>query len=124
MQSLIFIFNTVLPVFIIVALGFILRKAGLINDNFVSLSSKIVFNVSLPVLIFIEIAKIDISTILNFELILFVYCGTIISYLLVWFLSKFFTKNGYDRSVIIQGSFRSNFAIVGLALITNIFWYG
>lgn len=121
MQSLIFIFNTVLPVFIIVALGFILRKAGLINDNFVSLSSKIVFNVSLPVLIFIEIAKIDISTILNFELILFVYGGTIISYLLVWFLSKFLTKNGYDRSVIIQGSFRSNFAIVGLALITNIF---
>ena len=121
MQNLIFIFNTVLPVFIIVALGFVLRKAGLINDNFVSLSSKIVFNVSLPVLIFIEIAKIDLDKILNFELILFIYAGTIVSYLSIWFLSKFFTKNGYDRSVFIQGSFRGNFAIVGLALITNIF---
>ena len=121
MQSLIFIFNTVLPVFIIVALGFVLRKAGLINDNFVSLSSKIVFNVSLPVLIFIEIARIDLDNILNFDLILFVYAGTIILYLSIWFLSKFFTKNGYDRSVVIQGSFRGNFAIVGLALITNIF---
>jgi hypothetical protein len=121
MQNLVFIFNTVLPVFIIVALGFVLRKTGLINDNFVSLSSKIVFNVSLPVLVFIEISRIDLDTILDFRLILFVYAGTIISFILTWFLSKFFTQNGYDRSVIIQGSFRGNFAIVGLALITNIF---
>ncbi len=123
MQDLVFILNTVLPVFIIVALGFVLRKTGLINDNFVSLSSKIVFNVSLPVLIFIEIAKIDLDTILDFKLILFVYAGTIISYLLIWLVSGFVTKNGYDRSVIIQGSFRGNFAIVGLALITNVFGF-
>lgn len=121
MENLLFIANIVVPVFIIVALGYFLRLKKLINDNFVSLSSKIVFSVSLPVLIFIEISKIDLDVILDFKLILFVYAGTIISFLLIWFLSAPFIKNGKDRAAFIQGSFRGNFAVVGLALILNIY---
>jgi len=121
MENLLFIANIVVPVFIIVALGYFLRQKKLINDNFVSLSSKIVFSVSLPVLIFIEISKIDLDVILDFKLILFVYAGTIISFLLIWFLSAPFIKNGKDRAAFIQGSFRGNFAVVGLALILNIY---
>jgi len=121
MENLLFIANIVVPVFIIVALGYFLRIKKLINDNFVSLSSKIVFSVSLPVLIFIEISQIDLDVILDFKLILFVYAGTIISFLLIWFISAPFIKNGRDRASFIQGSFRGNFAIVGLALILNIY---
>lgn len=121
MENLLFIANIVVPVFIIVALGYFLRQKKLINDNFVSLTSKIVFSVSLPVLIFIEISKIDLDVILDFKLILFVYAGTIISFLLIWFFSAPFIKNGKDRAAFIQGSFRGNFAVVGLALILNIY---
>ena len=83
MEDLLFTANIVVPVFIIVALGYLLRKKNLINDNFVSLSSKIVFNVSLPVLIFVEIAKINLDVILDFKLILFVYIGTLIAFFLI-----------------------------------------
>ncbi len=121
MENLAFTANIVVPVFIIVALGYLLRKKNLINDNFVSLSSKIVFNVSLPVLIFIEIAKIDLDVILDLKLILFVYAGTLISFILIWLFSIPFIKDGKDQSVFLQGSFRGNFAVVGLALITNLY---
>jgi malonate transporter len=121
MEDLLFTANIVVPVFIIVALGYLLRKKNLINDNFVSLSSKIVFNVSLPVLIFVEIAKINLDVILDFKLILFVYIGTLISFILIWVFSIPFIKEGKDQSVFLQGSFRGNFAIVGLALIANLY---
>ena len=121
MEDLLFTANIVVPVFIIVALGYLLRKKNLINDNFVSLSSKIVFNVSLPVLIFVEIAKINLDVILDFKLILFVYIGTLIAFFLIWIFSIPFIKEGKDQSVFLQGSFRGNFAIVGLALIANLY---
>jgi malonate transporter len=121
MENLLFTANIVVPVFIIVALGYILRKKNLINDNFVSLSSRIVFNVSLPVLIFVEIAKINLDVILDFKLILFVYIGTLISFILIWVFSIPFIKEGKNQSVFLQGSFRGNFAIVGLALIANLY---
>jgi malonate transporter len=121
MEDLLFTANIVVPVFIIVALGYLLRKKNLINDNFVSLSSKIVFNVSLPVLIFVEIAKINLDVILDLKLILFVYIGTLISFILIWVLSIPFIKEGKDQSVFLQGSFRGNFAVVGLALIANLY---
>lgn len=121
MQNLIFTANIVIPVFIIVAIGYFLRRRKLINDNFVSLSSKIVFSVSLPVLIFTEISKIDLDVILDFKLILFIYAGTLVSFFLIWALSAPFIKSGKDESAFLQGSFRGNFAIVGLALIANLY---
>ena len=121
MQNLLFTANIVVPVFIIVALGFLLRKRGLINDNFVSLSSKIVFSVSLPVLIFVEISRINLDAILDVRMILFVYIGTLISFALIWLIARPFIKKGKDLSAFLQGSFRGNFAVVGLALITNLY---
>ena len=121
MQNLIFTLNLVAPVFLIVALGYVLKKLRLINDNFVTLSSKIVFLVSLPVLIFMEIATMKISEVLDFNLILFVYIGTLLSFGLGWIISIPFIKEPRDKAVFIQGSFRGNFAIVGLALIANVY---
>ncbi len=121
MQNLILILGLVTPVFLIIILGYILKKLGLINDAFVSLSSKVVFTVALPALIFTEVSKLSLNEVLDIKIIMFVYAGTIISFLLVWFLSKPFIKEGNERGVFIQGSFRGNFAIVGLALISSVF---
>ncbi len=121
MQNLILILGLVTPVFLIIILGYFLRRIGLINDVFISLSSKVVFTVALPALIFTEVSKLSLNEVLDFRIIIFVYAGTIISFLLVWFLSNPFIKEGNDRGVFIQGSFRGNFAIVGLALISSVF---
>lgn len=121
MQNLIVVAGLVAPVFLIVALGFFLKKAGLINDNFVRLSSRIVFTVSLPALIFIEISKTDLSAILNLDLIGFAYAGTLVTFFVVWLISIPSVKTATDRTVFIQGSFRGNFAVIGLALIANVY---
>jgi len=121
LQNLIFAISLVVPVFLIVVLGYILKKVGMINDNFVSVSSKIVFNISLPALIFFQIADINLGEILNISQISFIYIGTLISFGVAWIIAEILTKSGRDKASFIQGSFRGNFAIVGLAIIANFY---
>lgn len=121
MSNFSIIINSVAPVFLIILAGFILKKIKIINDNFVNTSTRFVFAVALPALIFIESIKIDLSRLIDFQMIIYIYLCTIITFLLIWVLSIPFIKNGRDRSVFIQGSFRGNYAIIGLALVSNIF---
>lgn len=121
MQNLILIINLVAPVFIIVILGSFLKRIGLINDNFVSYSSKIVFTVSLPALIFIEISSIKFEKIFDLNLILFAFLITILSFIFSWMAAGFLSARGKDKAALIQGSFRGNFAIIGLAIVANVY---
>jgi malonate transporter and related proteins len=121
MQNFFIVLSLVIPVFLIVALGYILKKFGMINENFVKLSSKIVFSVSLPALIFSEISAIDISQDVNLWVVVFIYAGTLVSFAFSWIAAIIFIKEPRNQTVFIQGSFRGNFAIVGLALIANVY---
>lgn len=121
LENIFYSTEIVAPVFIVMALGYFAKKVKIINEVFVEVTSKFVFNISLPVLIFMEISAIDISETIDFNEIIFIYGATIITYLLVWVGSIPFIKDPKDRSVFIQGSYRGNYAIIGLALIANLF---
>jgi malonate transporter and related proteins len=121
MQNFLVVLSLVIPVFLIVALGYILKKTGMINDQFVKVSSQIVFKVSLPALIFSEITRIDITEDVNLWVVVFIYGGTLISVAFSWMVAIIFVTEPKDQTVFIQGSFRGNYAIIGLALISNVF---
>lgn len=121
MENLLFTANLVIPVFLIVGVGFLLKKLNIIDNNFVNVSSKIVFSASLPALIFVEISRISLDKVFDLNIIIFVYLGVLISFLISWLIASPFSKSGREKGVFIQGSFRGNFAIIGLALIANIF---
>jgi len=120
-ESIIFTANTVAPVFLIIALGYILKKIKIINEQFVTITSKFVFNVSLPALIFMKLYHIDLSAVIDVTQIVYIYAGTLVIYFVVWIISIPFIKDGRDLSVFVQGAYRSNYAIVGLAIVANLF---
>jgi len=120
-DNIIFTANTVAPVFLIIALGFFLKKIKIINEQFVTITSKFVFNVSLPALIFMKLYDIDLSAVIDVTQIIYIYAGTLSIYFIVWIISIPFIKDGRDLSVFVQGAYRSNYAIVGLAIISNLF---
>lgn len=121
MANIFFIINTVSPIFLIVILGWALRKIGVIHESFIKQSTKFVFNVTLPVLIFLKLATVDFSTIFDSKIIILVYICIFIIFFLSWLLAKIFITKGNGRGVFIQGGFRPNNVIIGLALIMNIF---
>ena len=121
MQNLIFSATIVATVFIIIFLSFILKQQGIIGDSFGSITSKMVFNVAMPALLFQKLSTIPVHDIFNLYQILFVIAALCFMFVLSWLISMFVCKNGADQGAFIQGSFRGNFAILGLALINNAF---
>jgi malonate transporter len=121
MEQFLFTLTTIAPVFLICFLGIFLRKVRLINDDFVRISSQLVFTVALPALIFIELSETDFLQIFQGFQILYVLGATTIAFILIWCTAKFFISRGQDLGTFVQGSFRSNYAIVGFAIIVNLF---
>ena len=53
-ESLGFAVEVTLPISLIILLGIVLKKRNWINDDFVDLGSKLVFNLTLPCLLFVN----------------------------------------------------------------------
>ncbi|MDP4548972.1 MAG: AEC family transporter [Marinobacter sp.] len=112
--------ETTLPVFAMVFLGIGLRRLGWIDQNFISTASALVFKATLPTLVFLAIIKADLSATLNANMLLFYLAATLGSFFAAWLWAiKRVPRD--DRGVYVQGAFRGNCGIVGLALAANLY---
>lgn len=120
MDNLIFSLNATVPVFMMIVLGMLLRKLNWIDDILAQKMNKFVFLFPLPVLLFEDLATIDFQQVWDTKFVLFCFAVTLLSILLVTLLSFFF-KNKNKRGEFIQASYRSSAALLGIALIQNIY---
>ena len=118
LSSLGFSLTVTLPIFAILLSGIYLKKISFINDNFIDVSSKLVFNVSLPLLLFFGIQKTPLEEVSNLPLIIYAACATFTAYILLELWAKRL-EPPEDRGVFVQASFRSNMGIIGLAYCLN-----
>ena len=118
MESFLFSLQLASPVFLIIFLGVFLKRIKLIDDKFSLVSSKLVFNVALPVFIFLKIARFDFLTSFDVKQILIILICTLFSFLIVWGLAQLKNFKPEEKGVFIQGAFRGNLAIIGLAIIS------
>ncbi|WP_010322665.1 AEC family transporter [Marinobacterium stanieri] len=121
LQTLGYTANIVAPIFFILFLGYLLRRLRLIDEAFVATGSKLVFVITLPALVFMSIARMDFHAVFNPEQMGFVLVGILLSFGLIWWLAARWIKTPEDLGVFIQGSFRSNYGIIGLAVSFNLF---
>ena len=121
MANIIFTASVVAPVFIIIFLGMFLKQRGVIDEKFNAVTSKVVFNVAMPALLFQKLSSIPLSEIFDLHQVVFVAVALCAVFALAWLISFFICKNGSDQGAFIQGAFRGNFAILGFALIYNAF---
>lgn len=120
MENLIFSLNATVPVFAMIILGMFFKKIGIIDDVFASKMNKFVFLIPLPVLLFKDLATLDFNTIWDTKFVLFCFFITILSILIVSLLS-FLLKNKRNQGEFIQASYRSSAALLGIALIQNVY---
>jgi len=118
---LLFTIEIIAPIFLLILLGSALQKTNLVSETFVKQSSNFVFNVSLPALIFVKLSNVEIGEAFDTKLIITSLLLVLLFFLISWGVSASLTKTPEDHGSFIQGSFRSNFAIVGLAIISGMF---
>ncbi|WP_421854130.1 AEC family transporter [Marinomonas sp.] len=119
LDELVFSFSITMPIFLILVLGIILYRVRLINDNFIDVASKLVFNVTLPALLFISISKTDLSSDTDLSLVIYAMVAVIISYIALEFIMSIWVSDKAERAVLVQAAFRSNMGIIGLAYCVN-----
>ena len=120
MENLIFSLNATAPIFLLMALGFLFRKLGWIDEVFASKMNQFVFLVPLPILVFEDLATVDFQEVWNLKFVLFCFFVTFASIALAAGIS-FLWKDRGIRGEFIQASYRSSAALLGIAFIRNIY---
>ncbi len=107
-----------MPLFILISSGFLLKKKGVLNTNFVSVGSQVVFKLALPALIIRSLADTNLSELGSLPLFLSYLAAMLVTTVVVLIIS-FFVAPPESRGPVVHGAFRGNVVIVGLALVQS-----
>jgi len=120
MESLYLAFKVVFPLFINMSLGYLARFLGILDDHTVEVMNRGIFKTFLPILMFDNIARINLSSGINTRILLFAAGSIVLIFVVLCLLVPRLEKNNKRRGVIIQGIFRSNFVLFGLPVAISI----
>ncbi len=112
-----FILNSIAPIFLLIALGKLLKTTGFLPDVFFKGLNRFVFWIALPALLIsrISVAKLEIDTLS--QIVLLFSVGTLLSLAFAWGVARILKLPAPSTGSFIQGSFRGNGAFVGLPVI-------
>ena len=116
--------NAVLPMCLIMALGYGTRRLGWIRREEISAINKIAFRIFLPCLLYYNVYCSDLSG--SFDPLLMAYAvgGVLLTFGLSLGYTLLTEKLPERRSVMIQGMFRSNYVIMGIPVATALLGAG
>lgn len=103
------------PILLLLLLGAALRRAGMLDDAFLGSANALVFRVAMPAMLFIALARQPLYQSIDVPLLIAGLGGTTIVILLVLAVGRVILPRE-QRGVFVQGSYRGNLAILGLAL--------
>lgn len=120
MNNLLFSLNIVMPIFFLIMIGFCLQKKGLLTDDFRQKATTLVFYYALPASLFKDVAGSNILDAFHAEFVIYALASVILVFLFAWaFLSRVLKENAQIGAAV-HGSFRGNFAYIGLAVCHNL----
>ena len=121
MESLIFAFNSVSPIILTVAVGYILKKIRLMSRDFAKSANKLVFLVFLPAMLFMNVYGIESISSMNFGYVIYSLVSLLIIFALAIPSVIVLTDKKNCRGALLQGVFRSNYALIGIPLASSLF---
>ncbi|MBE6872593.1 MAG: AEC family transporter [Ruminococcus albus] len=120
-DAFLFAAEAVLPIVLLIVLGYVLKRRGMLNKPFLDVGNKLTFRVLLPVMLFCNVYKIDRLSDVNVAFVLYGIGAVIILFLAAIAVCCAFTKDNAKRGSLIQSVFRSNYAIIGIPLAASLF---
>lgn len=120
-DALLFSANAVLPIVIVIALGYVLKRVGMLTKPFLDVGNKLTFRVLIPAMLFFNVYNINSFSDINFWFVLYGMAAVIVIFLVGIPIYCAFTKDPAKRGSLIQSMFRSNYAIIGIPLATSLF---
>ena len=122
MENLILSVNVIAPLFFLMVIAYVLvHHTKLADKELCSKANALVFKVFLPSMLFKNIYQSDIKTQMQGELCLFVAGSLLVLFLLLCLVVPKVVKQENQQGVVIQGIFRSNYVIFGVAIVEKMY---
>jgi len=108
-----YILHLTAPLFLIIFIGYTLKKCGVVDEAFGSQLNRYVYYVALPLMLFSKISSVTMD--FSFSLVAGYLAAMVTVAVISLWLSRFF--RGKERGALVQGSFRSNLTYLGLPIV-------
>lgn len=116
LQALSIAFHAIVPLFLIIAVGYTVKRLGWIGPEEVRRFNKVCFYTFMPVMLFYNIYTSDFSQAVRLPYTLFVVGAALGMVAVSFAVTLLAEKMPERRGVMIQAAFRSNFVLLGLPI--------
>ncbi len=113
--------SAVVPIFFLMLIGVIVKYMGILNKEELNHINRMVFRVFFFCLMFYSIYTLNVEKDLNAGLAVFCFLGLMGTLILATGIVCFFVKDNKMRGAMIQAIFRSNYVIMGVPIVQNIY---
>ena len=124
MENFLLAFNVVFPIFLIMMLGVILKRKSMVDEKSLNVMNSLIFRLFMPTLLFFNIYNMgDLSTLSfdNLKLLAYAFISILTVLFLAWLIYMPNVKDRKKLSVLIQGVYRGNFVLFGLAIADSLY---
>lgn len=116
LQALSIAFHAIVPLFLIIAVGYTVKHLGWIGPEEVRRFNKVTFYTFMPVMLFYNIYTSDFSQAVRLPYALFVVGAALGMVAVSFAVTLLAEKMPERRGVMIQAAFRSNFVLLGMPI--------
>ncbi len=121
MENFVVTVNAVLPLFLIMALGYGIRRTPLMDEHTHQMMNKLIFKLFLPILLFKNVSTSNLNALSGSWVYLYAFISQVAVFLILFAVVPLIEKENKRRGVLIQAMGRSNYALFGLSLVTLLF---
>lgn len=107
---------TIIPIFIIIILGWLARRKGFLPPEFLNPANRLVYYIAIPAMIFNTLSQATLSNQLNPVIIMTTLLAVVGAYFAAGLLSKGVGVSPYQRGTFIQCAAHGNLGYIGLAV--------
>jgi predicted permease len=115
-DTFLFATNAILPIVLLIILGYVLKRIGFIDQHFVNVLNKYVFRVGLPALLFFNVYNIEDFSEIKLGVIAFAVVMMLVLFGIGLITIPYLVKDPNQKGVVLQVIVRSNFALIGIPL--------
>jgi len=121
MENFVLSLEIVLPLFIVMAVGYACKQMKLISETLAKQMNGLVFRVFLPVLLCKNIYTSSLDSLMNPGVFLFAAIGILVMFAVLMLAVPRMENDKRKCGAMIQAMFRSNYAYFGIPLVQAIF---
>jgi hypothetical protein len=110
------IVSTIIPIFSIVIIGWLIRLKGFVPPEFLGPANRLVFYIAIPAMIFRSVAKSSFRAHFNPTVMIITLFSVVAVFILSWIAGKISIRERNNLGTYIQSSIHGNLGYIGLAV--------